>query len=119
MYRCRDTSFQSDSATILRSALEGNIAICLMGDFRTSQEKQHDKTTTPDQLPTAAAQESLIALLAVELKLHGLGTDAVKAHRDLPMIRGGSDCPGGLFYPMIQGELLPKVSARLSGHGRL
>ena len=115
VYRCRDISFQSDSRTILRSDLEGSITVCLLGDFRTKGEKQSDKPPldTVDQIPTAAALESLASVVAMELNRHGLGASAVKMHRDLRMIAGGSDCPGGLLYSKIASELLPNITEKL------
>ena len=119
VYRCRDTAFQPDSGSILRSELSGTIAICLMGDFRSAEEKKGDQppTTAPDQLPTAAAWKSLVGVVAFELQRHGLDVRAVKAHRDTRMIPIGSDCPGGLFYPMIAARLLPEVAEKLATGG--
>ncbi len=120
IYQCRSLDYQSDSATVLRSALRGNITVCLLGDFRTAPEKQGDKppTETPDQHPTPAALESLVTLIASTLHRNSLNIEAVKAHRELPMIALGSDCPGGLFYPTIQTEILPKVEAKLQELGK-
>jgi N-acetylmuramoyl-L-alanine amidase len=113
IYHCRDTSFQSDSVTIMRPDLSGNITICLMGDFRNAKEKAYDKTNTPDQLPTKLALESLVKLLTAQLQEHNLSISAVKAHRELKMIKGGSDCPGELFYNIIKKDIIPKLSLNL------
>jgi hypothetical protein len=117
VYCCRDPAFQADSGSILRSELAGTIAICLMGDFRSAEEKKGDEppTTAPDQLPAPAAWKSLVAVVALELRKHGLDLRAVKAHRETQMIQVGSDCPGGLFYPMIRARLLPEIAEQLSG----
>jgi hypothetical protein len=116
VYLCRNPAYQSDSRTVLRADLEGNITICLIGDFRSNAEKRGDDplVQTPDALPTRAAMESLQGVIEMELAKHDLDETAIKAHRDLAMIRGGSDCPGGLFYPLIQTELVPAIKARLA-----
>ena len=116
VYRCRDPKYQSDSRTVLRSDLEGNITVCLIGDFRDQKEKSWDKplVPTPDALPTPAALQSLKSLVVMLLKQHELDTDAVRAHRDLQMIGGGSDCPGGLFYPTIATQIVPAIKAQLA-----
>jgi hypothetical protein len=62
--------------------------------------------------------ESLVTLIASTLHRHSLNIEAVKAHRELPMIQSGSDCPGGLFYPTIQTEILPRVKAKLQELGK-
>jgi hypothetical protein len=112
IYECRDTKYQSDSATVLPADLKGNITICMMGDFRNKTEK--GRNPTPDQTPTPAALESLCKLIAAQLKVNQLDASALKAHRDLKMVKGGSDCPGGLLYPMIKSTILPKVTAKLA-----
>lgn len=109
IYACRETRFQSDSATVFPEDLKGNITVCLMGDFRTQKEKGDNPT--PDAIPTPAARESLRLLLTRLLKGNDLTTASVKAHRDLRMVKGGSDCPGGLFYPMIAKTILPAVDS--------
>lgn len=120
VYLCRDPKFQSDSRTVLRCDLEGNLTICLIGDFRDQKEKSFDKPLhpTPDALPTPAALESLKSLVVMLLRQHNLDAGAVRAHRDLKMVEGGSDCPGGLFYSLIKGSLVPVIKERLAQEGK-
>jgi GrpB-like predicted nucleotidyltransferase (UPF0157 family) len=94
----------------------GNITICLIGDCRNQKEKSFDKPLrpTPDAFPTPAALESLGSLLVMLLKQHDLDASAVRAHRDLKMVAGGSDCPAGLFYPLIDTSLVPAIKAKLA-----
>lgn len=96
---------RSATAGHVFNANDGNIGVCLMGDFTNSK-------------PTAAAQEALTQV--VRHLCRGLGLDpegsvqysnelagiriskpAVTGHRDWDDVSGATGCPGDLAYPVL------------------
>lgn len=90
--------------TFTRYPLDGQLLICLLGDFRTEVERRRDDSTLngDGQQPTAAAKKALVKLIQNKMAEHQLALTTVKTHRQAAPNQ--TTCPGNYFQTWFDTE---------------